>query len=248
VNNQELLIDHLDRSLQGQSLPGAVALLESDANAREEWQYLQTAVEAAQHAALYQKVGAIRAEMQAAPVIPLKQAPIRNMASRIIRIAAIVVVLLSAVAIYKYATVSHTDFFEQHYTAYELNTTRSGVAPTPVEAAYRNSNWNEVVALYNSSTVKTNKDHFLAGMALVELKQYTLAIARFNDVLSTNARDNDSYFQDEAEYYLALAYLANDQANNASRLLKQISAENGHLYQQKAADMLGLDLKILEIK
>jgi hypothetical protein len=53
VNNQEILIDHLDKTLQGESLPEAEALMAADSNAREEWQYLQTAVEAVQHAALY---------------------------------------------------------------------------------------------------------------------------------------------------------------------------------------------------
>ena len=41
VNNQELLIDHLDKKMQGESLPEAEALLQTDSNAREEWQYLQ---------------------------------------------------------------------------------------------------------------------------------------------------------------------------------------------------------------
>jgi hypothetical protein len=248
VNNQEILIDHLDKTLEGEALPEAEALIAADSNAREEWQYLQTAVEAVQHAALHAKVAAIRGEMQPAAVVTMRQPVVRSITKRVFRIAAVFILLIGAIAVYKFATVSSEKFYNEHYSSYTLSTTRGEGATSLLEQAYRNGNWSEVVNQYNAIAAKTNKDHFLAGMAALELKQYKQAIARFNAVITNNAASGDSYFQDEAEYYLALAYIANNQTKEADVLLQRIKANKGHLYQQKAEDMLGLDWKIIELK
>jgi tetratricopeptide (TPR) repeat protein len=243
VNNQELLIDHLDKKIQGESLPEAEALLQSDSNAREEWQYLQAAVDAVEHHALHAKVAAIRAEMQ-----PAQKAVVRSITRNIYRIAAAIVLLIGSLAIYKFATVNADDFYTRHYIAYELPTSRNGAESPAIEAAYRNADWNAVINLYNSLSAKGNQDHFLAGIAALELKQFPQAIERFTQILNNNSVNNDTYFQDESEYYLALAYIANDEIAKASTLLDKIKADNNHLYREKAENMSGTDFKILELK
>src|SRR5262245_17436792 len=124
VNNQEILIDHLDKTLQGESLPEGEALIANDSNAREEWQYLQTAVDAVQHSALNDKVAAIRAEMQTASVVSIKQPVVRKITRRVIRIAAAVVLLVGTAVVYKFASVSSQSFYNEHYSSYTLATTR----------------------------------------------------------------------------------------------------------------------------
>lgn len=248
VNNHEILIDHLDKTIQGESLPEAEQLLASDSEAREDFQYLQTAVEAVKHTALHARVAAIRTAMQPAAVVPMKQTEARTITRNILRVAAVLFLLLGSVTVYKLVTVSSGDLFQKHYTSYTLNTARGEEAASPLEQAYRNNNWSEVSTQFEDLVSKTNKDHFLAAMAAMELKQYPQAIGRFNAVLNNNARTGDNYFQDEAEYYLALAYIADDKAEGAAPLLKRILAEEGHLYQQKAKDILGIDFKILELK
>lgn len=282
VNNQELLIDHLDKKLQGESLPEAEALLQSDSNAREEWQYLQAAVDAVEHHALQAQVAAIRAEMAISattgtditdvpaattadipaanrpamqvvtdtpgtPAAPV-QKPVRSITRNIYRIAAAIVLLIGSLAIYKFATVNAGDFYTRHYSLYELPTSRGEGETASIELAYRNADWNAVVNLYNSLAVKGNKDFFLAGIASLELKQFPQAIERFTQILNRNATSNDTYFQDEAEYYLALAYIANNEIAKASDLLDKIKADSNHLYREKAESMSGTDFKILELK
>lgn len=243
VNNHELLIDHLDRKIQGESLPEAEALLQSDSNAREEWQYLQSAVDAVEHHALHARVAAIRAEMQ-----PAQKPVVRSITRNIYRIAAAIVLLIGSLAIYKFATVNADDFYTRHYIAYELPTSRSGAETPAIEAAYRNADWNAVINLYNSLSTKGNQDHFLAGIAALELKQFPQAIERFTQILNNNSVNNDTYFQDESEYYLALAYIANEEIARASTLLDKIKADNNHLYREKAENITGTDFRILELK
>lgn len=248
MNNHEILVDHLDKTIQGESLPEAEALLANDNEAREDFQYLQTAVEAVKHTALHARVAAISTEMQHAAVVPMRQTEARTITRNILRAAAVLFLLLGSVTVYKLVTVSSDNLYQKHYTSYTLNTARSEEATSPLEQAYRNNNWREVSAQYEAIVSKTNKDHFLGAMAAMELKQYPQAIERFNEVLNNNARTGDNYFQDEAEYYLALAYIADDKASAAAPLLKRISVEEGHLYQQKAKNILGIDFKILELK
>jgi tetratricopeptide (TPR) repeat protein len=248
VNNHEILIDHLDKTIQGESLPEAEALLANDNEAREDFQYLQTAVEAVKHTALHARVAAVRAEMQPAAVVPIRKTEAHTITRNILRVAAVLFLLLGSVTVYKLVTVSSGDLFQKHYTSYTLNTARGEEATSPLEQAYRNNSWSEVSTQYEATVSKTSKDHFLAAMASMELEQYPQAIERLNAVLNNNVRTGDNYFQDEAEYYLALAYVADDKAEEAAPLLKRISAEDGHLYQQKAKDIIGIDLKILELK
>ncbi len=269
ANNQELLIDHLDKTMQGESLPEAEVLLQSDSNAREEWQYLQAAVDAVEHHALHAKVAAIGAEMstqaEATGDIPATSRPamqvvtgapeataqkpvVRSITRKIYRIAAAIVLLIGSLVIYKFATVNADDFYTRHYISYELPTSRSGAETPSIEAAYRNADWNAVINVYNSLPAKGNQEHFLTGIASLELKQFPQAIERFTQILNNNSANNDTYFQDEAEYYLALAYIANNEIAKASTLLDKIKAESNHLYREKAENMSGTDFKILKLK
>ena len=106
--------------------------------------------------------------------------------------------------------------------SFELNTTRGAENADAIEQAYRNKNWSAVISLSNASTQKTNKTYFLTAMANLELKKYDEAIDAFKQVIAANAKSGDNYFQDEAEYYLALAYLASNQATKAMPLLEKI--------------------------
>lgn len=176
VNNHEILIDHLDKTIQGESLPEAEALLANDNEAREDFQYLQTAVEAVKHTALHARVAAIRTEMQPAMVVPMRQPEARAITRNILRVAAVLFLLLGSVTVYKLVTVSSGNLYQKHYTSYTLTTTRGEEATSLLEQAYRNNNWSEVSTQYEAIVSKTNKDHFLAAMASMELKQYPQAI------------------------------------------------------------------------
>jgi tetratricopeptide (TPR) repeat protein len=85
-------------------------------------------------------------------------------------------------------------------------------------------------------------------MANLELKKYSEAIDAFGQVIAANAKSGDNYFQDEAEYYLALAYLASNQATKAMPLLEKIRADKNHLYNEKVNTMSSIDFGILRYK
>lgn len=93
--------------------------------------------------------------------------------------------------------------------------------------------------------VKTNKSRFLAGVAEMELKQYPAAVELFQSIMDNKTDDS---FHDEAQYYAALAYLANHQTYQALELINQIKANPEHKYYPLAHNMSLIDLKIMELK
>ena len=242
---RNLLTDHLDETLQGRSIPEAEALIRQDAEAREEWNYLNLAVEAIRHEGLVQQVAAVKeqylADTRKARVISVK---------RLLRVVAAIFLLLGAVAVFKYFSVNGKRFFNDHYAAYELPVNR-GEAKRPGEdlfLAYDHKNWKEVIRLYEDMPVKNNQSIFLAGIAEMELNNYGAAIRKLEEVLNNARNTGDHYYEDEAGFYLAMALLADGQAAAAIAIFEKIKADPGNPYADKVKGLSGLDLTILKFK
>lgn len=247
---EELLIDHLDSSLLGKGLPNMEQLIRNDRAVAAEWKYLHLAVGAIQEAALYEQVGSIKRQWLSQPSVAIRPtgAVVRTMYRNVMRVAACILVLAGGSAVYKYTTTNSAGLYKEYYSSYDLNNMRGAGAADPMEQAYNNKNWEEVINLFNSSKEKSNQSYFLTGMANLELKNYPDAIEKFNQVLAENTRSGSDYYQDETEYYLAMSFLANNEAAKAMPLLEKIKADKDHLYHQIVAKMSSLDLKIIDYK
>ena len=161
------------------------------------------------------------------------------------RIAAALLILISSATVYKYVSVNSQSFYNRHFTAYELGTTRGESKPDLQAFTYQDANWLDVIAMNNTAPVKTNKSRFLAGVAEMELKQYPAAVELFQAIITNKTDDS---FRDEAEYYSALAFLANHQNAQAMDLIHQIKANPEHKYYPVVKNMSTVDLKIIELK
>lgn len=242
---RNLLTDHLDETLQGRSLPEAEEMIRQHAEAREEWDLLNLAVEAIRHEGLVQQVTAVKeqylAETRKARIISLK---------KILQVAAAVILLAGAIAVFKFYSVNGKDLFNDHYAVYELPVSR-GEASNAHEAlllAYNQKNWKEVTRLYETIPAKNNQLIFLAGIAEMEQGRYEEAIRKMELVLNNVRKTGDNYYKDEAEFYLAMAFLANDQTAKAIGLFEKIKANPEHPYAARVMELSGLDLKILEFR
>jgi len=249
-SKQYLLIDHLDNNLTGEALIEAEGLIRDDQEMAKEWGYLQVAVDAIEESAIYNQVSAIRKQFHAQKQTDAKPAGaiVRSISKNALRIAATVLILVGAAVAYKYTTVNATGMYNEYYSSFELNTTRGIENTDAIEQAYRNKNWSSVISLSTALTQKTNKSYFLTGMANLELKNYNEAVKSFGQIIAANAKSGDNYFQDEAEYYMALGYLANNEAAKALPLLEKIKADKNHLYNEKVKGMSNVDLDILKYK
>ena len=251
--NEHLLINYFDRTLEEREMREVEELINTDLEVRKQWQYLQLAVEAVEYAALYDQVAAVKENFRTIQPVevlqPVATRKVRSIVRPFMRVAAAVVALIVGTVAYKYFTVSATHVYDKTFIAYNLSTKRGQATITDLEQAYRNHNWNGVIAAANSSSSLTdNKALFLAAMAHLQLHNFAAANQLFEQVLRNNAQTGDDYFQDEAQFYLAMSNLANNHPVQAIALLQQIRADKNHLYHQQAMQVGKMDLELLKIK
>jgi len=252
-SNKQILIDYLDNRLEGEERLSAEQLIRQDAAAAQELEELMFSVELIREAALLEQVIGVRKEFSAeAKIIPLQRkengAIVRSFSKNALRIAASVFLLVGAASAYKYSVTTTSSVYDQNFSSFELGTSRGNNHDGELETAYRNKNWAGVENIFIAQKEKTTKSWFLAGMADMELKNYAAAILSFHEVMNLNKNNAAPLFQDEAEYYLAMSYLAAKQPADGVAILNKIRNDKDHLFYKKASAISVLDLKLLELK
>ena len=256
VLNREQLIDHLDSTHLGQGSADVDTRIAADHETSQEWKQLRLAVDAVEQAALYEKVSTVRAEWLAhrpetASVSAVQPggAVVRSISRLALRAAAVILVIGASTAIYKYTVTSSSGIYSSYYTSYDLNTSRGATAAQDdMEEAYKARNWSGVDDAFRKKKAKSNKSYFLEGMADMEAKKYDEAIGMFQQVIAANNLAGSDYFEDEAEFYLAMAWLARNDVKEAMPLLDKIKADKTHLYHDVVVRMSSLDLRIAAYK
>lgn len=251
-SKSELLIDHYDNLLLGKGSPEVGQLIGDDTDIAGEWRHLNIAVDAVRDAALHEQVMAIRkawmAQVSAGADVKFSRTPVRTISRNVMKIAACILVMAAGAAAYKYATTNSAGIYREYASSYELTISRGATVTDPIDQAYDNKNWAKVIALFNNTKEKTTRSFFLAGIADLQLQHYSAADGEFRQVMAENMRSGSDYFQDEAEYYLAMSLLAQNRADQAMPLLQKIKADPYHLYHQKVASMSFIDLRVAAFK
>jgi len=274
-DQQRNLIDHLDESLRGKATASIEEIIGNDPEAEKEWTYLHLAVDAVRDAGLYQEVSAAKAswkaELDAAAAntanntTVLRSMPattadasitatasgtrVRTLYRYTLRAAACILVIAGSASIYKYVSVSSGSLYDRYYTTYNVNTDRGAGEADPIVDAYNNKDWNTVENIGDSAKAsRTNQTDFLAGMACLERKKYDKAINHFEQIIAVNAHSGTDYYQDEAEYYLAISWLAHRKINEAMPILEKIRSDKNHKYHDVVERMSFFDLRLAQYK
>lgn len=256
------LVDHLDENISGSSLESLERLIADDPEAAQEWYYLNLAVDAVKDHGLYEEISSIREtwKMQettetlyqvSTPQLPKAQESggiVRSINRYGLRAAAIVLVVMSSTILYKYLAVSSASLYDRYYSGYTMNTARGSGSEQPIEQAFNAKDWNTVISLAATAKEKDNQTEFLAGMASLEEKRFDDAITHFEQVIAVNAHAGTDVYQDEAEYYLAISWLAVKKVNQAMPILEKIKADPHHQYHEKVAKMSFFDLRLAQYK
>jgi tetratricopeptide (TPR) repeat protein len=252
ARNEHLLINYLDRTLEEREMREIETLINTDREIREQYQFLQLAVQAVEYSALFEHVAAVKEQYKAihpSQVLAPEQRRGKLVTLRnVYRVAACLLFLVIATGTFKYINTSSSNIYKQTFVPYSLNTSRGTERISEMEQAYRNKNWSEVVAAFNKSTEKDNKGFFLAGMANMQMQQYATAGNLFEQVLQHNAQTGDDYFHDDAQFYLAMSYLAGNKTKEALSIIQQIKASKTHLYYERVAHISSTEMLILDFK
>ena len=234
--NEELM-RYLDGLMQADEKENFERMLAGSPELKTELENLQLAKSAVITFGLKNQVAEIHEQMMK----ELKnETPVKNItpARKIIRysvaVAASVLLIFAGIEGYNFYKLSPSKLFSENYTAYELNTSRDANLPaeSPIEKAYREKNYNEVIRL-NTNSVLSIKDIFLTGISFLETGDAAKAISSFQLVLVDVKSGSNSILKDGAEYYLALSYLKNRDFDQAIELMAAVHENPSQLYKAK---------------
>jgi tetratricopeptide (TPR) repeat protein len=248
-NTFEKLVRYLDGELRGEELKSFENTLAQSIDLQEELNKLVMARDAVRSYGLREQVAATHKEMMQ----ELNSSPrgastgkTRSLFSSAIGIAASFLLILLSFCIYQYATVSSSKLFTSNYQAYNLSVSRDNEQASELERSFAIKDFGRFQQEFANQKIHTVKENFLAGQVFLSIGQLRRAIDLFSEV-SHNASE-DNLLKDDAEYYLALTYLKNDQPEDAMKIFRQIKKDKSHLYHDEVSNLLIFKLGILSLK
>lgn len=246
----DMLIRYMDNELTAEERLQVEKEL-ADPQVSEQLHKLQLAKQAFKQYARKQQVAAIHKEMlgeqgKAAPAIGPLERPDRWRTA--MRVAAGIILLLVVAGIVQYSVLDNERLYYSQYQAFSLGTARAENNISPMEAAFRNHDDQSVIRLYRDADSLAVTDHFLAGQSFLASDDAANAIAAFEKQLTVNNALDFKPYQDDTEYYLALAYLKAGDVLRALPLFRKINKQPSHAYHREVSDWYLLKLEWLQRK
>jgi len=230
--NTELLIQYLDGELSGHQLEEFKSQLAVNAGMQQELENLRMSRLVVQLHGLKQKVTAVHTEMmqelQEQPAV--KTGIVRRLGNPWIRIAAILIVALGIGILYQYIHLSSAALFRDQYQTFVLHENRGSSNTSTIDSLYKTGSYNKVLELFIQLHHPTATDCFLAGNAAMRLNKADTAITCFLLAQKQNQENHSHFFEDDLQYYLAMAYLQNDQPHKALPLFEKINSDKSNPY------------------
>ncbi len=244
----EKLVQYLDGELTGAEKENFEQQLSADIILQKQLDSLKSTAAGIQLYGLKNKVSGIHQQMMEEMQSPVRKInPTRKIVRYSMGVAASLVLLIGGYMAYNFFTLSPEKVFASSYHSYQLVTVRDGTTnETPVEKAYLEKNYKEVLRIHDAGEDHSAKAAFLCGAAALEVKDNSKAIKCFNEVLDANKQNLKPVLNDEAEYYLSLGYIRNKDYDYALPLLTKIQDDPNHTYNKKITDKLIRQVKMLK--
>lgn len=252
----ELLIRFADGDVTAEEKTMAENLLQQNAAARERYNNILLAKEAVASAGLENKIKELHnkyypaiTEANKAEDAKLVTMPRRKNIASLLRIAAIFFMAVAGYGIFRYSTTNSESFYNKNYITYSLPSVRGeNVNDSKMDSLYRAGQYAEAAALYTTLQTPDTENHFIAGLCYLKTGNATAAVNAFEKLQAINANSAEKHFEQETEYYLALAYIKAGRVADAEKLFNKIKSDKQHLYYKKVSEMSSLDLLILQWK
>jgi hypothetical protein len=237
VEDQDILMRYLDGEMDPVETENFRQRLTGDTELQSELERLQAARQAIRSHAITKQVEAIHQEMMGELSAPQTSKVVRMERSKKIirfslRIAAAIFLLVFGFLAYQFVTLSPDKIYSEQFIPYEVPATRGTeeVNQSPIDSAYKQKNYSAVIVLRKKAATLTAREQFLSGISFLELNDAMSAIVAFKAAINLNKASAEQAYQDESEYYLALAYLKNGDYDQALVLMRAVRANPAHLY------------------
>jgi hypothetical protein len=165
-------------------------------------------------------------------------------------VAASFVGIMMIVGLRYYAFLSSENIFREEFAPYALSTKRGQGSSQDIASLYRSGDYDAYLAEYKVKQLKSLQEIFLAGNAYLVKDQPSRAIESFSQVIHENeklAPDDQRYFED-AEYFLALAFLQNNDPDKAQPIFQKIASSPQHPYHHEVDKGLLWKISVVKFK
>jgi tetratricopeptide (TPR) repeat protein len=167
----------------------------------------------------------------------------RHYAILSLRIAFGFSMILSLFALYLYITVTPEKLFSKNFHPYELHTMRGSSNSSAIREAYKTGKMDSVIWEFNSLNTPQPEEYLLAGIAFLEKNQPEKAIETFKAMIQKNENSKTDFFEQDAEYYLAMSYLSNHEPVKAMSIFERINADSENPYNSNVSEWFLLNVK-----
>jgi len=227
-DNDETLLRYLDGEMDQTEKNLFEDHLQKDSGLRERLQSLRLAIASVQQYGTAEKVQSIHSEMMQELSSVHKQGKVVPM-KRVIRytlaVAASILVILIGVNLFR-SQPSSGKLYDQAFVDYDASGERGSSQANELVTLYRQHNYKDVVEKAGGQKL-SQKDSLLVGISYLKTDKFPEAVHWLQSISIQNPARQD------AEFYLALAYLKNKNYDEAIRLMEQIHSDNNHVYRNQ---------------
>jgi tetratricopeptide (TPR) repeat protein len=238
IYTTEQLIRYLDGEMNDEEQSQWDQRIAADTDLRDQLHHLKLAMEAVQLAGTSAKVNRIHeAFVQQTPVTVQPAAVVTRMYSRTwMRVAAAVTILILLSAGWWLSQTTNNAIFADHFVDFSVSNSRNQGSLSAIEQAYSGKQYDKVLELATAGSIQ-GKDSLLTGIAYLQSKKYDEAIQWLTSMQSSQP------FREDAEYYLAFAWLGKKDDKKAVQILESIHQNPAHLYHAAVSNGLLQKLK-----
>lgn len=158
-----------------------------------------------------------------------------NLVKWMVRIAASVILIISAWFMYQYSSTNSSTLYSEIYQPYSINTDR-GVGEIKTHnmvQEFKQNNYSAVIKIFESLASTNNREKFLAGYAYHQAGNYQQSLLVFQQILSYNQKTNTRLYNDEAEFYSGLSYLKLRNTSSAADIFESIRKNPNHTFYER---------------
>lgn len=194
----------------------------------------EMAIGAVQHYAILQQVRQANAQYQQAKQDkPVSGKVIFMQKYKWFAAAVFVGVVFFSAGLFMQTNVTNSALASDLRQEYLVAVVRGGNQFDDMAEAFSNHELDQVISIYETGRHHTQRDHFLAGYAYMQKGSLPQAISLFKSIEDINAGTKEKLYQDEADYYLMLAYLESGKNEDAFEAGQKIYNDQYHTYRQK---------------
>ena len=157
--------------------------------------------------------------------------------------AAIFILVFVSISGYKFYMLTPEILYEESYVSYKPTVVKNNKAPlSDIEKMYQDKNFTGIIKEAKKKVDIPEKDFLLTGLAYMELNDPFSAIYSFKKLTPNTS----SWYQQDAEYYLAMAYLKNHDYDLAISLMQKIRNHPEHIYRDQFSTTFIRKVKLLK--